>query len=346
MNIIKDKIWKVLIPFAGVLLMPIGGCSDMESTELETAEEREVTFHIEMPADELSTRVSNSDSKYLTVNLLQWSIYEVVTDENGNTTYDALGDQESNTAIVSNKATLSMTLAKGRKYLVTFFAKNSENKVVTYKDGVMTIDYSHADAISHNLSAYTGKVELKQDSEPEVTVDLYRKQSFVGWYCRDLGGNTTTNIGWYIFSKDGVANKIKYNLKFNTPVYNTYDLKTDVISGEISNLTYSERAIYNGSNLVESSGNTEPLNSTTYYLVCYNYILTKASDAQGTIDMELEFYHPEIPDYNIKVASNSIPVRQNYKTNIFGNFLTNGEIFGVTLQRDFDGESPISPLTP
>lgn len=344
MNKINIKILKLAIPLAAILLIATGCSSDWESEDFANDGERIVTFHIEMPADELSTRVS--DGTNATVNLLQWSIYEVETDENGNKSYDHLGDQESNTAIVANMATLSMTLAKGRKYLVTFFAKNRESKVVTYLDGVMTIDYSHADAISHNLSAYTGKVELEQGGESEVKVDLYRKQSLVGWYCRDLGGNTTTNIGWYIFSKDGVANKIKYNLKFNTPVYNTYDIKADKISGEISNLEYSERSIYNGSSLVESSGNTEYLNTTAYYLVCYNYILTKASDAQATIDMELEFYHPEITDYNIKVASNSIPVRQNYKTNIFGNFLTNGEIFGVTLQRDFDGESPVSLLTP
>ena len=345
MNKINRSILKFAIPSVAIVLSATGCSSDKESYELANDEERIVTFHLNMPEYENSTRVSDSNNS--TANLLQWSIYEVSTDESGETSYIHLGDESSTTALVSNKASLSMTLAKGRIYMVTFFAKNSANNVVTYEDGVMTIDYNHTDAISHNLNAFTGKVTLKNDGNSEVTVDLYRKLSFVGWYCRDLYGNSTTNIGWYVFSKDADARKIKYNLKINTPVFTTYDLRTDEISGEQENLEYMGRSIYNGTSLVESSDSKESLNSTTYYLVCYNYLLTKAATSQGVIDMELEFYHPDIEDYNIKVTSNSIPVRQNYKTNIFGNFLTNGEIFGVTMQRDFDDNltDEINPLS-
>lgn len=338
-----NNIFKAVQCLSMLVLTFFVSCSGSDLDNPNNLEEEVYTFHIEMPERNTLTRASVSTNAAPTD--LYWSVYELVEDEAGNVINrfhagDKVADNAFRVSGSNYLASVSMTLAKGRKYEIAFFAKNSKNKVVTFEDGVMTVDYTHENAISNNLSAFTGKCKITQPSETEIPVTLTRKFSQVGWWSR----NIKSGYGFgQQFKYDEDARKVLYKLTFNSPVYSTYNVLTEELGGKIESLSYEDRSLYSNDTFVEGS-NSLPWNNEDYYCVCYNHILTDAV-SQGTIDMELQFYHPNIEDYNITVKSNNIPVQQNYQTNIYGEFLTSTHIFGMSILNDFD-DNLIGEITP
>ena len=262
-----------------------------------------VTFEISTP--EIATRAFSDGT---TATQLQYAVYDAdlkLVDREG-----LKGTEQFN----NKKANIQMDLAAGKTYNVLFWAAAPDAPyTINYDKLVMNVSYEGAVSNAENRDAFYcfKNITVKQGNE-SVKVILTRPFAQL-------------NIGTDDLEKlDGVSAQ---NTQVAVPVYSTLDLVNGTATGNVETETFAFAG--------RPQGETFPV--ADYEYLAMNYLLV--GNDKTVVDVEFSYGTAES---NNTRTFTSIPVRANYRTNIYGSLLTQGVDFNVEIDNNFsnDPENP------
>ncbi len=285
---------------AGAAAMVLASCSKTESENF-AGEDGYVTITAQLPA---ATRAIADNGNGTSADRCVMKLYTV----NGEETKE-YGDLY--TAEVSNlTATFRVRLLSNHSYKAVIWADNEADGAYNIDNfPTVTID---TDAYAGNTDArdaFYNVIEIaKEDLGKPVSAELYRP----------FGQLNITTLDWAdvpeAYRPDAV--KVTYS-KF----YNTVDLLTDMVSGEVNDVTYAAAA-----DLMDNEGH-----------LVMDYILapvySEENPQQFITDIKVTAFQNGA-ESTVKELSN-IPFQRNYRTNIEGNLLTSETEFDIVIKPEF-----------
>ena len=243
-----------------------------------------------------------------------------------------LSELSGTKGIVANQtATVNLVLIKGMKYNILFWAESEEattNQYYSVADGVVTVNYDGALANDESRDAFFGVLPNFDPKDAGASVDVTLRRPFA-----QLNAKVTN---YAEIQKSGVEVE---KSKISTKVYNTLNPFT----GEVSGLVEGEFAL----NAMQADAEEGHLSM--------NYLLVPATRCLADVTMTFVAKKNGANGAEITLPSVSfshIPLQRNYKTNIFGQFLTKATDFDVTIDANWvdtevvniwDGKSVTAP---
>lgn len=218
---------------------------------------------------------------------------------------------EGTTDISSKSATISLSLVSGT-YDIVFWAQSSSCSSLAFDENKqqVTIDYTGAKANDELMDAFF-HVEKALAVNGLISKEISLKRPFAQLNIGTKGLDANNDLGGSLQTKVVVRN-----------VANTLNLMDGTVSNE-------EEVTFELANI--PSGETFPVSGYDYLLM--NYLLV--GETESTIEC----------DFSCKGASDglsrtfySVPVQRNYRTNIYGNLLSNAGDFNVSISPDFGGD--------
>ena len=307
-------------------MMSLGSCSS-EMDMPDNAAGKSSTISLALP-DGVNTRAFAKGEK---ANQISYAVYvhnegeqpgTLLSSEIGKTvTFDSEG--------ICN---LSIKLVNGQKYDIVFWADNNatsrytfnpDTHSITLNDEAFTTNMDEADAFYGVLSTpvidgdYSDRVQL---SRPFAQLNLGAS---------DLNDTMLEDVHGV---KDG---KVYATLTVDS--YTQFDIFNSTCLGDKVSKTYALPA-----NTINTTENIFPFEGDTYKYVSMHYLLMPRSDKgqeNDVANLKYEFYaSPEAATpFHSKEVPN-VPVRQNYRTNLYG------QIFTVNGQIEVDIEPGISDI--
>ncbi|MBO7197250.1 MAG: hypothetical protein J6V28_00430 [Tidjanibacter sp.] len=278
-------------------------CTNEVLPEAQLGDEATVSYTVNAP--EVATRVFGDGTQATN---LYYAVY--LWDKNGNyTLLDAISvthDGTNNTPEVINiNTTVEFKLVNGNTYSFLFWAENDAT-VADINWNAMTMQFNPAKANVEGYDAFYAYVEpFKVEGRIDDQIDLFRPFAQVNVGTADYqaavdAGTTITNAGIEIEA-------------FTT---------LNFASGEVSGATtavYAPEAIP-----------TEAFPVAGYKYLTMNYVLVGAD--KHLVDVKFN-YNDGANEYNREYTN--VPVRRNYRTNIFGNILTEDANYTIEIKPDF-----------
>lgn len=287
-----------------------GSCTNEENVNTPQSDGT-VSFQVSLPVN-LGTRAYGDGEN---IKKLYYCVYD---DTKGTATAPISAKQEINLEGLS--ATVNIQLVKGKKYSIAFWADAGIANLYTYNeaDRTITVNYSKANAQDETRDAfyaYLSDVSVTTANSSN-TVTLRRPFAQVNIGASDFeeaqnSGLTINQTGLKVTKAGTVLN-----------------LKDGSVTKSTDPITFSSTALPN------EDFPYNPENMTIKYL-SMNYILVGADD---TIDVTLTAGNGS---NNTDITYTQIPVKQNYRTNVYGSLLTNTASFNVTIEPSFN-ESDIN----
>lgn len=299
--------------FAVVGMLLATSCSNDELDGVQSGNEATVNFTLGVE-DGVQTRATTigdgSGAKEL---------HYRVFNEDGTPVSTTLGKKVE--PVSSYPHEVKLTLAKGQKYKVAFFAKNAECDAYTVDDNMnLTINYVGANN-DEKRDAFFKTVDLTVTGNASMTVTLKRPfaQLNVG----------VTDADWEAAVASGVTvAKSKVEI---TNVASTMNLVNGKV-GDETNLIYS---------LADIPTQKLTVNGTDYNYLSMCYFLVNAAP-EGTEKASLNqvkfTFKSGKKDIVLEDGLNNVPVQRNWRTNIFGQLLTGNINFNIVIDNKFDGE--------
>lgn len=217
---------------------------------------------------------------------------------------------EGTATLSSKSATISLSLVSGT-YDIVFWAQSSSCSSLTFdkSDQQVTIDYTSAKANDESMDAFF-HVEKSLAVNGPISKEISLKRPFAQLNIGTKGLDANNDLGGSLQTKVVVRN-----------VANTLNLMDGTVSGE-AEVTFEWANI--------PSGETFPIDGYDYLLM--NYLLV--GETESTI--ECDFSCKGAPK-ELSQTFYSVPVQRNYRTNIYGNLLSNAGDFNVSISPDFGG---------
>lgn len=316
----------------GLLLSP--SCSDENEVLSGSDNEALVSFNVNL-ADGISTKAI-SDGK--TVNRLRVRVFE---DDGGSPGDLVSALNQDNIEVADKTATAKMQLVKGKKYHLLFWADyHKEGTTDPYTidaDGkTITVSYDEATCNDENRDAFYYVEKNYVVSETSTSVELKRPFAQLN----------------FMMNKDDIDKAKERGFKFedeNTTVsvkvtgvateFHPLDGTTSAASEE--EVTFAAALIPFG-NQVEGGltvADNITIGSTPYYYLATNYLLAAETTAGTTTNLnQAVLTVASSSNKDIKTTVANVPVKPNYRTNVYGDFLTaNGE-FTVEINPNYSGE--------
>lgn len=329
------------LPFiAGGALLALSSCSSDEPVMTGNGDGN-VTFTVCLPGAIGTRDGETAEQAYAngkTAQELHYYIYDLDKDE-----FIVESSQS-----IDITATVNMNLVNGKEYGIIWFAKNATAPWSVDKDN-KTIDFTLPDAdsdgtpeaIKHNeetYDAFYAYTTVKVEGAINQPVELYRPFAQVNVGTNDiiLKANAKTEeekVNAEILENafgTGLAN-LHTRMAITTTVPTTLNPIDGTVTGE-QTITYVPSTI-------PSDVQTFPVDGYKY--LAMNYILAgKGENGTGNVH-NLEFTilkgENDADVYNtITVAS--VPVKANYRTNIYGQLLTSAANFTVTIEPEPIGD--------
>ena len=321
---------------------------DISSSIVGNGEAVEVTFSANLP--DLGTR-ANEYGSGAHANTLQFFVYQY--DESNETVGTYLekvkiytadpNDQGTNiiTKTNGNKFYFSLTLVKGMRYNILFWADKGQGSIysVDSATGVVTANYKNNEEFVVNandeyLDAFFGSLKNFDPADDNAasrakTIELKRPFAQLNVITKDYAQ----------LAKSGVVLTQSKVVGYVPTTLNVFD---GTLANETTEVTFDFAGI--PTDEVADDGQT-PLSM--------NYILAPA-DQKFLADITIYYKGSESVNFPAANYSN-IPLKRNYKTNIIGDLLTKPTEFEVEIKTDFnkpaeevdvwDGESLTEPAS-
>lgn len=299
------------------LLAAAASCS---SDEPALATDGATTFKIQLPGDVGTRALADGNS----ASQLYVAVY--APDKADGTKGDLLisnfpGALKEETAISIEgfnnlEATVTIDLVKNMNYNIVFWAQSyTESTPYTYNatDRTITVSYEGAVSGDDNRDAFYAYKSIAADGA-QKNITLLRPFAQVNIATADL---QKAKVAGTEVTKAGVT--------FSS-LANTFDLTTGTASGSTENVVFA------AAELPEESLS---ISSVEYSYLTMAYVLAgdQGTD-KSTISTVGLFINDESSESPFATYPN-IPVQRNYRTNIYGNLLTNAEVFNVTIEPDF-----------
>ena len=265
--------------------------------------ESEVTFSVSTP--DIQTRAYSDGT---TANKLTVAVY------NGESllfTEDAV--------MQGTHADVTLTLVNGMNYNIVFWAQ-AAGAPYTFSptDRTMTVNYDGVHANDENLDAFWKKIEYKSEGAKTQKVELTRPFAQLNIAANDW------DEALELSKVEVKQSKVKVE-----KVYSKMDMFTGAVAEE------SEVAVEFGMNTTPNSAGQELRGYTIadgYRWLAMNYLLVNEQE------LVVVTFNTDCPSYVSEKVYRDIPVKRNYRTNIYGKILTSDTEFDVETKPGFDDE--------
>lgn len=320
---------KRIISFAAALSMIFGAASCQKENLAGKEGDSKVTFSFQLP-EEAVTKANISDGS-----LVDEIIYSIYVGED--IMYSGIIEK------VNGAFTLEQDLVTGQTYDLLFWA---QKKGTGFYDinGYYVANNKYVYNLKNVEVVYNGRISNDETRDaffgsrlgftPEgiatqETVYLYRPFSQVNFA---TSKNDWENASTFVNDSDS-AKRLKSSVKFDR-----LPNKFNVMTGDIVANNYSHNVVFDYNTapaLQEAHGNEDWIryDGNDYAWVAMNYIL--ASKEEMTVSATAKFVHKKNAENPLTKAVPNVPVKQNYRTNILGEFFTGGNMFNIVIVPGF-----------
>ncbi len=294
---------KLSILFAAAAAFLTASCSQENLESHFAGQEVNISFTAQLPGS-LATK-AYADG--LSVDQLYYAVY------NTGETNPVYVPQEP-VEITGKSANVHLKLVSGKTYDILFWAQDADNK--TYRlalDGqTITVDYAQMKSNDETNDAFYAFRTYEVKGAVNEIVGLTRPFAQINLGTNDLAG-----------INDDSFNLTKSSMK--ATVANVLNLATGAVSGE-AEVEYAANLLP-----VESKDGSFPVAGYTY--LAMNYVLVGKD--QTTTNCEFSVYEGESTTATNTIAVSNIPVKRNFRTNIYGSLITDPGDFDVNVNPDF-----------
>ena len=269
----------------------------------------EATISFQVSTPEIATRAFSEGSM---ANRLTYAVYN----EDG---YRVTGIEDK-TINFTGTATVNIPLAKGNTYNVLFWAANEDapydlNLGTVNVKPTLTVDYTNVLCNEEMMDAFYKWHTVTVNGSVPQTVELRRPFAQLNIGTADLEAAKNAGVN--------VAN-MKTTVVVKT-LGNILDFETGRVDGTQANVTFKEAA---------RPSTTEEFPVNGYNYLAMNYLLVGAD--KTTVDVEFTYTGAAAAQTR---TFGSIPVQRNYRTNIYGNLLTETTEFNVEIKPAYEDNS-------
>lgn len=319
---------KRIFSFAAAAALLFGAASCQKALTPGQEGDCKVAFSFEMP-EEAATKADIADGS-----IVDEIIYSIYVGED--IMYSGTIEK------VNGAFTLEQDLVTGQTYDLLFWAQKKGTGFyhipVSYADNkarydLKNVGINYGDRISNDETrdAFFGS---RLGFEPqgiasEETVYLYRPFAQVNFATSENDWNSAST-----FVNDGnKANRLKSSV-----VFDRLPNRFNVMAGDIVAGHYSDNVVFNYNTapaLQDAHGNEDWIgyDGKRYAWVAMNYVL--ASKGEMTVKATAKFEHKKNIGSPLTREVPNVPVKQNYRTNILGEFFTGGNVFNIVIVPGF-----------
>lgn len=275
----------------------------------------EVSINIELPS--FGTRAIGDTLK---CNELKYTIYNMSGKQLGtDVTMDAFGD-----GVTSDK--VSLRLVPGESYMVAFYAHNKSSEFSSYSNGIISVNYNMMNVNNEIDDAFYCCKQINATSDTVQSVKLTRAFAQIN------------------FGSDDITSPVVED------VIGNYTASLSITGGIYTNLNVVNKEVSNNEGETPTVAKTNKLTINNVFPVKGYGNLTSVYILAGTQDKQvLSGGSYEITNGTTLVRSvpmQNVPVRMNYRTNIYGSLLTTQTPVTVDLEPAFNPDSYDKDLDP
>ena len=296
------KVNYLILALASITMF--ASCTSETDNSVVNGTESTVTFTAQLPGG-----MSRTFGDGTTAKNLDYAVY----DSNGDELQSLRG---SATDAFANglSTTVNLKLINGKTYTVIFWA-SATNSPYTFDKatGVVTADYTNTVSSDETLDAFYTKISITVSGNQSVTASLTRPFAQL-------------NIG----SKDVADAKAASNqtLQAQVTVLGMYT-QLDLFTGKAPTNATTSDVVFKYGNLPSNYNTPEAFPVSGYDYIAMNYVIVGADKTTATVKMQISGSTAE-PVYG------SVPLRSNYRTNIYGDGLVTGtSTYNVTITPAF-----------
>ncbi len=225
-----------------------------------------------------------------------------------------------------NKATVTIQLVPNETYNVAFYAHNNTSQFSSFDNGVISVDYTKINPNNEIDDAFYYYGEITPTANQEVSATLYRAFAQLNFGSTDIDNAAVIDA----FSGENTA--LTYTLNINDGIFTTFDMTAENAeptgAGAITDLSGKIPAKNELFSVPDVSG------------VCSVYLLTTIGAKDNTDDNSL--LEGSFDTFNNGVALRdrinlaNVPVKMNYRTNVYGQLLSSNIPVTVTIDKIFN----------
>ena len=224
--------------------------------------------------------------------------------------------------------TVELTLVADQDYNIVFWAETEDGQAHYVTDDLRSVkikSYTDETANDESRAAFFATYAFHPQNGQSIneTITLYRpfSQINLGATNYDTSLNLVNGGKIIVESTEMTVSKIADS-------FNTIDGVGETSASFNGTVTFAAAATPNGA--ADQTDKLLSVNGEPYYWVGMNYLIVEGNSDAVTVDVTL--------NTNMGVVSHSIsnvPVKENYRTNIIGNFLTTGAKFNIVVDERF-----------
>ena len=309
---------KILLFASAALTMLAAGSCQKEIAHLDG--DTQVTF--EVSAGEVATRAI-ADASNITV--LHWELYgnDIATAAapyGEGTVKDPDGDKNF---------TVELRLVADQDYNIVLWAETEDGKTHYVTDDLRSVKintYTDENANDESRAAFFGTHKFHTENGVNINekITLYRPFAQI-----NLG--TTTYKSDLNLVDGGKAKVISSEMKV-TSIANSFNTLEGVgvsIDGFDGEVTFKAAATPNGTD--DETKKLLDVNGEKYYWIGMNYLIVEGNSDAVNVDVTLNTNMG-----TVRHSIENVPVKENFRTNIIGDFLTTGAAFEVIVDERFE----------
>ena len=258
------------------------------------------------------------------ISVLHWELYgaDIRTAQapyGEDTVVDTDGDK---------KFTVELTLVADQDYNIVFWAETEDGQAHYVTDDLRSVkikDYTDETANDESRAAFfaTYGFHTQNGQNLNETITLYRPFSQI-----NLGATTYETSLNLVNGGKIIVESTEMTVSKIADSFNTIDGVGETSASFNGTVTFAAAATPNGA--ADQTDKLLSVNGEPYYWVGMNYLIVEGNSDAVTVDVTL--------NTNMGVVSHSIsnvPVKENYRTNILGDFLTTGAKFNIVVDERF-----------
>lgn len=293
---------KIFIGIMAIVAMVATSCQQEMDLNVKNDATATVTFNV-------GATGTRAYSDGLSATVLEYAVYEGATELTDLTVSLAKGNTVT---MVDGKAEINLQLVTGNEYTILLWAAAQNAPYsVDWATGTMTVDYTAAVCNDENRDAFFKRYTFTVKGKQTETIELKRPFAQL-------------NIGTDDYAAAKSAGyEPKYSQVTVENVYNTLNLWDGTVSGE-------EKVVYAWNDIKPNE--IFPVDDATYDYVAMNYLLVAPEETTITVDFE----YSETKANDKKRTVGSVPVKRNYRTNLFGQLLTSNVGINVVINPIYD----------